>query len=174
MHKKLSVFSDKNTDGDLWDENWPVCMVSAKSAEAYCLWKSREDGITYRLPTELEWEKSARGVDGRWHVWGYKFDASYCCMTDSSPMGPMISPIGRYSTDISVYGVQDLAGNVQDWTSCSFYDENRELNEGARVVRGGSWDFFANLTRICYRSYAISNTPYSNIGFRLARSLEGK
>ena len=90
-------------------------------------------------------------------------------MTDSKVTGDVLSPVGLYSIDESVYGVRDFAGNLQDWTSSVFSQENQESNVHSRVVRGGAWDFFADLTRVCYRNYAMSDTPYSNIGFRLVR-----
>ena len=73
----------EDVEGDKWELDWPVCMVNWHCAQAYCHWKSERSIHTHRLPTELEWEKSARGVDGRWHVWGDGFDPSYCHMADS-------------------------------------------------------------------------------------------
>ena len=59
-----------DADGDMWDLDWPMLMVTCHGAEAYCRWKPEMSGQPYRLPTEFEWAKTARGVDGRWYVWG--------------------------------------------------------------------------------------------------------
>ena len=104
----------EDSDGDIWDLDWPVMMVTWGCAEAYCRWKSEEDDLNHRLPTEFEWEKSARGVDGRWYVSGDGFDPSCCHMTDSHKGRFFPADVDSYPIDESVYGVRGLAGNVMD------------------------------------------------------------
>ena len=60
-------------EGKEWHPEYPVCMISWNSAMAYCRWLAHKTNLSWRLPFELEWEKAARGVDGRFHVWGDKF-----------------------------------------------------------------------------------------------------
>ena len=69
-----------DADGDRWDARMPVCGISWHDAVAYCAWRSEREGTEYRLPAEAEWEKAARGVDGRWFPWGNRFDPSLCNM----------------------------------------------------------------------------------------------
>ncbi len=90
----------------------PVVGISWHDALAYCGWLSRETGRLYRLPTEAEWEKAARGTDGRFYPWGNEWVAE-TCNTGSSDT----TPVTAYPAGISPYGCYDMAGNVQEWTS---------------------------------------------------------
>ena len=136
------------------EENHPVRYVSWHDALAYCSWLSEETGQELRLPTEPEWEKAARGTDGRKYPWGDEFDESKC-NTGESGIGDT-TPVGKYSPDgDSPYGVADMAGNVWEWCSSLYkpypYDaaDGREYleAEGRRVVRGGAFDYVRR--RVC-------------------------
>ena len=159
--------------GNVWHEDWPVCMVTWHCVDAYCKWKSQRIGLNYRLPTEFEWEKSARGVDGRWHVWGDGFDESYCLMIDSHPSHRLPAPVDSYPIDESVYGVRGLAGNKMDWISSAYRkgwdeDEDPEL----WINRGGSWNSNTRgNSSLIARVIADRTQRYHGLGFRLARSL---
>ncbi|MEZ4467956.1 MAG: SUMF1/EgtB/PvdO family nonheme iron enzyme [bacterium] len=85
----------RDVDGDVWDPRWPVFNISYEDAEAYAAWRSRRDGVAYRLPTEDEWEKAARGADGRIFPWGDHFDPTFCRMRTSVP-GDLPRPVGSY------------------------------------------------------------------------------
>ena len=106
-----------DADGDLWDLDWPVMMVDWHSANAYAEWYSAKTGRRWMLPDELRWEKAARGVDGRWHVWGDRFDPSYCAMVHSHNGRRLPQPIDSFEIDCSVYGVRGMGGNMVDWTA---------------------------------------------------------
>ena len=95
----------------------PCVSITWHSAVAYAEWRSARDGRAYRLPTEFEWEKAARGVDGRAFPWGDRFDASLCNSGESNPGRPRPLPVDSYETDVSVYGVRGMAGNARDWTA---------------------------------------------------------
>ena len=164
----------EDAQGDVWDLDWPVCMVSWHCAEAYCRWRSEVKGVNYRLSTSLEWEKAAKGVDGRWHVWGDEFDASYCHMGESHPDQNHRLPVtvDSYPFDESVYGVRGLGGNMMDWTSSHYRADWKEIeDETTRVFRGGSW---YNHARYARASYCFNEPPSHRIyslGFRFARTL---
>ena len=155
-------------DGDPWDPDWAVMGVSWEDARAYADWRSREEGRLFRLPTELQWEKAARGVDGRLFPWGDGFDPSLCHMRLTNEGRPQPKTIGAHPTDVSVYGVQDLAGGVRDWC----HEESYEGAETRRPVRGGSWDSHQRYCRLAHRT---GYTPWyvaTSFGIRLVQILE--
>ena len=127
----------------------PVFQVSWHDARAFCAWLSEATGRSFRLPTEAEWEKTARGTNGRIYPWGDRRPTAELCNYDMQ-VGHT-TPAGQYSKNVSPYGALDLAGNVGEWTSSLYRpypyraDDGREdlAAEGVRVVRGGAY----NLTR---------------------------
>lgn len=150
--------------GEPWDPNWPVFGVSAFDAEAYCEWRSRQDGVRYRLPTELEWEKAARGTDARAFPWGNAWEPTYAKCAHSRPGPASPEPCGSYPQDRSPFGVMDLAGGVADWTSST--------TAGAeRIVRGGSWNQLDLHARAASRHAQAPETVSTHVGFRLARDV---
>ncbi|MEM7261057.1 MAG: bifunctional serine/threonine-protein kinase/formylglycine-generating enzyme family protein [Planctomycetota bacterium] len=144
-------------------QDWPIFSVTFDQAQAYCRWRSTRDGRTYRLPTDAEWEKAARGVDERIYPWGDRFDPTFCKNADSTPEKSQPEPVGEYPTDRSPYGVQDMAGGIREWCN-SWFSEKDSL----RLVRGGSWNFSSIGAHCAYRLGCAPNLAYPFIGFRLA------
>ena len=149
-----------------WHPGWPVAGVSWEDATAYCSWFGKKEGQELRLPTELEWEKAARGVDGRWFPWGWNIDPSLCNMRDSLEDRPSLCEVTAFPGDVSVYGVRGLAGNVRDWTQSVLDDRS-----AARIVRGGSWLSTARGVRAAQRGWYDPTIVDDQIGFRVAQSL---
>jgi formylglycine-generating enzyme required for sulfatase activity len=120
----------------------PVVGVNWYEAEAYCNWLSAITGHAFRLPREMEWEKAARGTDGREYPWGEKFDSTLCNTNESYIY--TTTPVGLYPGGISPFGVFDASGNVWEWTG-DWYEmypggePSDDFGEKYRVVRGGSW-----------------------------------
>lgn len=149
------------------DPRLPIVGVGHDAAQAYCKWLSARTGMTHRLPTEAEWEKAARGVDGRLYPWGDHFDPSFCHCRRSRPGAPQRLPIGSFNNDESIYGVRDLAGAVSEWTQ----DTDESAGEGPHyVVRGGSFEDGAEGCRVAQRT-AVHSTGHGCVGFRLVRPL---
>ncbi len=157
-------------------EDHPVVEVSWNNAVAYCNWLSEATGKVYRLPSEAEWEKAARGTDGHIYPWGNEWDARLCNSDEGDKGGT--TPVGAYPDGASPYGVLDMAGNVFEWTRSIEKDypynptDGREILEAGGilgravrnmfayvVVRSGPFDWSQDGMRCANRS---RDTPLSN------------
>src|SRR5262249_26081145 len=106
----------------------PVVGVSWYDARAYAAWLSQFTDAPWRLPTEAEWEKAARGTDGRIYPWGDQWDRTRANTNDGGPL--TTTPVGTYSTGASPYGAQDMAGNVWELTSSIYKPHPYRQNDG--------------------------------------------
>lgn len=157
----------EDRDGDPWDPQWPAVAINWHDARAYARWASLNLGRDLRLVREWEWEKAARGVDGRQYPWGNTFDSSLCAVANSRPGRPVPSPIGAFPEDRSVYGVRDLAGGVKDWCG----DDGFEGDPAQRPNRGGFWHGGWSGAQLHRRAGNLPNEVYTIFGFRLALDL---
>ena len=168
------------TNVDPWMQNMPVQDVTWEEAVGYCDWLADETGRPYRLPTEEEWEKAARGTDGRLFPWGESFEFTRANVWEGGVASP--TPVGVYPDGVSPYGVLDMAGNVAEWTA-SFLGTYPGSDGGEvisaqveefgryRVVRGGCWQDTAKSARCASRGNPAVY-PKQAIGFRVALSPE--
>ena len=159
-----------DAEGDRWDAQLPAHGITWHDAVAYCAWRSVREGRECRLPSEEEWEKAARGVDGRWYPWGNRFDPSLGNM-NLSRRRPAPATVGEFPRDVSVYGVAGLAGNVMDWTSTELVSGTDDSRRAGRVFRGGSWGSVMRNCRAARRDWHGPSRVYGYLGFRIARSL---
>lgn len=159
-------------DGDEWQPDWPAMHVTFEAANAYAGWWSAQTGDPWRLPDELEWEKAARGTDGRPYPWGVAMDATWANVRNSRPGPAALAKVTDFPDDASPYGVRGLGGNVKDWTTSKF--DRTELagalvpDASHRVTRGGYW--FGGTSLVAPRAWSHEGSQSSDIGFRLVRS----
>lgn len=140
-----------------WQPDSPVVGVRQEDAEAYAAWRSAVDGRPLRLPTEEEWEKAARGPDGRPFPWGDQAEAGFAAMA-LTRTGPV--PVSAFPHDRSLYGCRHLAGNVAEWTRSRF-------DQRAVVVRGGAWTSSLAQIRCAARRSQPPERRSLDVGFRL-------
>lgn len=164
------------TKNDFNGAQQPVVGVSWYEAVAYANWLSEKTGLSLRLPTEAEWEKAARGTDGRIYPWGNEWSASLVNSGVSGDGYELTAPVGSYPAGASPYGAYDMAGNVWEWTQTQWsysypYTSNdgREADGGigGRVLRGGSFIGSRNYVRCAYRFGDSPGDRGRHLGFRL-------
>ena len=168
-------------DGDRWvPARWasdpetalrvPTIGVSAAAAIDYAAWWAERTGKPWRLPRDVEWEKAARGTDGRLYPWGDSFDPSFCKMRDSRPGPARPEPAGAFPFDESPYGVRDLAGGVAEWTLPEPGDAPDGGVERAMFSRGGAWCDGRVDCRVTVRRLYWLGDATRRVGFRLVRT----
>jgi serine/threonine-protein kinase len=150
----------------------PVFGVSFDDSVAYAAWLSARSGLGYRLPTDAEWEKAARGTDGRVYPWGNQFDATFCKMRFSKAGRSYPERSGVFPADESPYGVRDMAGGMADWVSpddtvVTFQSRDHRV----AISRGGAWCDWEEDCRLTARREYLADEVTSRVGFRLVRSI---
>ncbi len=170
---RLNYEGGKFSAQEMW-ANHPQTMVSWFGAKAYC------EYYDWRLPTELEWEKAARGVDGRPFPWGETIERNNANLINSrdpfedmSSLGSRTTPVGFYNgktydgyvtlNSPSPFGIYDMAGNVWEWTN-NVYEQQHY-----RYLRGGSKDVYENYLRVWVRNSSIPTYNSPGFGFRCVR-----
>ncbi|WP_319587293.1 formylglycine-generating enzyme family protein [uncultured Desulfobulbus sp.] len=157
----------------------PVVLVTVRDALAYCSWRSKKEKRYFRLPTEAEWEKAARGTDGRQYPWGNEPPSDLGVVRaryyDGSLKGT--TPVGSFPQGASFYGVMDMAGNAWDWcvdaSDKHYYEKAPNCDVGGpismssdSVFRGGSYIFPVEALRASCRHSNCLGRASVGIGFR--------
>ena len=139
----------------------PVVLISYEDALAYAEWRSDQNSlVSYRLPTKFEWEKAARGTDGRYFPWGSQWRDDGTNWAKNGPYGT--SAIATFSLSRSPYGIEDMAGNVFEYTSTLADKPNSEV-----ILKGCGWDDYPGFCRAAYEHDRPVNSRHILFGFRL-------
>jgi formylglycine-generating enzyme required for sulfatase activity len=191
-----------NPDRSFWQQpNRPRTNVDWYEAMAYCRWLTEHLGYEIRLPTEKEWEKSARGKNGLIFPWGNDYKAGYANLNEQyNQEGPwnlnQTTAVGLYPHGSSSYGVEDMAGNIWEWCQnnsshpkktvgqisnesrlrgnswASYrFEKHEDFNDNTRALRGGSWITGPKLARATLRWERPDIRHYERLGFRVLSSL---
>jgi len=166
QHGRFAMKPD--SDGDLWDLDWPVMQIDWHAALAFA------EHSGWRLPTEWERERACRGADGRLFPWGTRPEALFArCRHSDGPPGP--ERIGRREFDRSVYGVEGLGGNVMDWCydAAAVPGEVHAIvraDDDKRSFRGGSWNHLPQRNASDQRYENRPGFRHAAISVRLART----
>ena len=158
-------------------EKHPVAGVSWTDAAVFCAWASQASGLQVRLPTEAEWEKAARGTDGRTYPWGDEEPHEHVCNIRRFYKGT--TPVGLFSPQgDSPYGCVDMTGNVFEWVNDFYHpryldlvthsDPPGPLTGTYKVLRGGCWDYIDTNFHAYARTYGRKDGRFNFIGFRCA------
>ena len=173
------IVTPRYWDNEKWNgADYPLVGVSWFEAVAYCRWLSAQTSHEFRLPNEAEWEKAARGTDGRIWPWGNTWEVGRCNSKEAG-IGKT-TPVGQYPNGASPYGVLDMAGNVWEWCATKWgkpypYQIEDEWQDAyleqdvSRIWRGGSWYFDQKLVRGAFRLGTV-NARYrsDDMGLRVA------
>ena len=164
-------------DPNLSDPQQPVVSASWLDADAYCEWLRHATGRHYRLPTEAEWERAARGgVEGQLYPWGDGPPESQPDYAARWKTGP--ARVAQYAPN--AFGLYNIGDNVHewcaDWYGAAYYAHSAERNPQGppsgtrRASRGGSWRHYIKISRVAARSSIPPEFEYADYGFRVARS----
>jgi len=148
-------------------ENAPIIGVSWRDGVAYAKWLSEKTGDIYRLPTEAEWEYSCRaGTTTKWSFGDDEKELTKYAWYDKNSDNKT-HPVGKKLPN--PWGLYDMHGNVWEWCE-DWYDKDKRY----KVLRGGSWNYFASLSRSSFRFRSSPGYRFVNGGFRLLRVIKGK
>ena len=167
-YDKVKEFLWREESFPAGQKDHPVVLVSYYDAKSYCGWKAEKMRAKYRLPTEEEWEKAARGTDGGIFPWGDKWIAEN--LNSGSHPGST-TPVGRFSQGKSPYGLYDMVGNTFEWTSTPWQVSYVGGQAQKVVLKGCSWDDLPGTCRVAMRHGRPASSKHILIGFRCVSDL---
>jgi serine/threonine-protein kinase len=169
-----------DSSGHVWAADLPVVCVRWEDARAYAAWRAEQEGLSWRLPWELEWAKAARGADYRVYPWGEHIEATWARILGSAgPLGP--HSVRDYPLDESPFGVRHLGGQTTCWLLDPFPEVDQvrgdrvhrgdvpDSPDGYRMIRGGTWFGGPPSCRSDRRKTSHADARTESQGIRLVR-----
>jgi len=168
------------------EDDLPVTFVLKRDAEAFCRWAGR------RLPTNAEWEKAARGTDGRVYPWGNEFSVERANINRRTSVTATNAPVcnsplaiskgklpgGSFPKGASPYGCEDMAGNVWEWVSDVWMDPApiglKSSDDARGIIRGGAYSYSPLQARTSYQAFEALDATCHDVGFRCAMNAVAK
>ncbi len=169
-YNKVKEFLWKGDTFPSGRKDHPVVLVTYDDAVSYCSWKGEQVRGRYRLPTEEEWEKGARGTDGRIFPWGNKWMVEN--LNSGSHFGSTTA-VGRFPLGKSPYGLYDMVGNTFEWTSTAWPSTGVGSQSQKMVLKGCSWDDLPGTCRAAMRHGRPGSSKHILIAFRCVSELGG-
>ena len=157
----------KDLEGDTWQAEWPVMLISYHDSIAYTKWLSNKLNVKARLPDKDEWLEAASGGDGRVYPWGNSFDASLCTMRESHNGRPVPTSLKMTKKDRSPYGINHVAGNICQWANTPIPGLPKH-----KYMMGASYNSQEVMCRLDHTMQAHEDETFVHLGIRVVIELD--
>lgn len=174
---EFNILPDSLKQGNFQGDEFPIWGVKEEDIISFCRWYSHKTGYNIQIPTEAEWERAARGETENEYPWGNDWNPEYCNTIESNIH--CTTPVKNYSKGKSLFGLYDMAGNVEEWVDTPYTpyqggivikdDLYKTLGESYKILKGGSHACGGDLARVARRHGPLNHPRFQYKGFRIVR-----